>query len=68
MTRLNRLLYLCVGAAWAAAGLTWVGAGLVMWDGNKFAFGSAVDSAVGAVMAATIFTAAVGWFAWKRLN
>jgi hypothetical protein len=63
MTRLKRLLYLCVGVAWAAASLAWVGAGLAIWDGNKTA-----SAAVGTVMAATTFTAAVGWFAWKRRN
>jgi hypothetical protein len=68
MTRLNRLLYICVGVVWASAGLAWVGAGLVILDGNKTA-SSAVGSAVGAVMGATTFTVAVGWFAcWKRRN
>jgi hypothetical protein len=67
MTRLKRLLYVCVGIAWAAAGLTWIGAGLVTWDGNKTAT-AAIDSAVGATVTVAIFTVAVGWFASKRRN
>jgi hypothetical protein len=53
--RRNRLFYLCVAVAWAAASLAWVGAGLAIWDGNKTA-SAAVGSAVGTVMAATTFT------------
>ena len=64
MTRLNRLLYLCVGVAWAGASLAWVGAGLAVWDGSETA-SAAVGSVVGGVMVLTTFTAAVGWFAWK---
>ena len=64
MTKLSRLLYVCVGVAWVGAGLGWVGAGLTIWDGNEAA-STAVFGAVGGVMAATTFTAAVGWFAWK---
>ena len=67
MTRLSRLLYLCVGLAWAGVGLGWVGTGLAVWDGSETA-SAAVFSAVGGVMVATIFTAAAGWFAWKRRN
>jgi hypothetical protein len=63
MTRLSRLLYLCVGATWAAVGLIWVGTGLAVWDGSETACAAAF-SAVGGVMVATTFTAAVGWFAW----
>jgi hypothetical protein len=67
MTRLNRLLYLCVGVAWAAASLARVGAGLAVWDGSETA-SAAVGSVVGGVLVVTTFTAAVGWFAWKRRN
>ena len=62
-TLLNRLLYVCVGVAWAAASLA---SGLAIWDGNKAA-STAVFVAVGAVMVAT-FATAVGWFAWKQRN
>ncbi len=67
MTRLSRLLYLCVGLAWAGVGLGWLGTGLAVWDGSETA-SAAVFSAVGGVMVATTFTAAAGWFAWKRRN
>jgi hypothetical protein len=67
MTKLTRLLYVCVGATWAGVSLGWVGTGLAYWDGAETA-SAAVFSAVGGVMVATTFTAAVGWFAWKRRN
>jgi hypothetical protein len=68
MTKLSRLLYVCVGATWAGVSLIWVGTGLAYWDGAETA-SAAVFSAVGGVMVATTFTAAVGWFAWwKRRN
>jgi hypothetical protein len=67
MARLNRLLYVCVGVAWAAACLAWLGTGLAIWDGNEAA-AAGVRSAEGAVMAAATLTVAVGWFAWKRRN
>jgi len=67
MTRLSRLLYLCVGLAWAGAGLICLGHVLVIWDGGE-TVSAAVFSAIGGVAIATIFTAAAGWFAWKRRN
>jgi hypothetical protein len=67
MTRLSRLLYLCVGATSAGVGLIWVGTGLAVWKGSETT-SAAVFSAVGGVMVATALTAAVGWFAWKRRN
>ena len=63
MTRLNRLLYLCVGVAWAGACLGLVGTGLAIWDGNKAA---SIFGAVGGVMGATALTAAFGWFEWRK--
>ena len=66
MTKLSRLLYVCVGAMWAGVSLIWVGTGLAYWDGAETA-SAAVFSAVGGIVATT-FTAAVGWFAWKRRN
>ena len=65
MTKLSRLLYVCVGVAWVGACLGLVGTGLAIWDGNKAA---SIFGAVGGVMGATTFTAAVGWSAWKRRN
>jgi hypothetical protein len=67
MTRLSRLLYLCVGGVWAGVGLTWLGDILAIWGGSETA-SAAGFSAVGGFMVATTFTAAVGWFAWKRRN
>jgi hypothetical protein len=67
MTRLSRLLYVCVGAIWAGVGLGWLGDILAIWGGGETA-SAAGFSAVGGVMVATTFTAAVGWavFALKR--
>ncbi len=67
MTKLKRLLYVCVGATWVGVGLGWVGSSLAVWDGSETA-SAAVFSAVGGVMVATAMTAAVGWFAWKCRN
>src|SRR5271156_2931062 len=46
MTRLSRLLYLCVGVAWAAVGLAWLGEVLTILGGSETA-SAAVLSAVG---------------------
>ena len=67
MTKLLRLLYVCVGATWAGVGVALVGTGLAVWGGSETA-SAAVFSAVGGVMVATALTAAVGWFAWQRRN
>ena len=67
MSRLNRLLYPCVGVAWAAASLAWVGAGFAVRDGSETA-SAAVGSVMGGVMILTAFTVAVGWVALKRRN
>ena len=67
MTKLKRLLYVCVGATWAGVSLAWVGTGLAYWGGAETA-SAAVFSAVGGVVVATMFTAYAGWFAWKRRN
>jgi hypothetical protein len=63
MTKLSRLLYVCVGVAWVGAGLGVVGTGLAIWDGNKAA---SIFGAVGGVMGATTLTAAFGWFEWWK--
>ena len=67
MTKLKRLLYVCVGATWAGVSLGWVGTGLAYGTAAETAYAAAF-SAVGGVMVATTFTAAVGWFAWKHRN
>jgi len=68
MTKLTRLLYVCVGGAWAGVSLALVGTGSAVWDGSETA-SAAVFSAVGGVMVATTITAAVVWLAWwKRRN
>lgn len=75
MTRLHRLLYVCVGGAWVAAALGWIGSSLV-WldaalDSNENAVAAArssLHSAVGGVLAAATLTANVGWFMWKSRN
>ncbi len=63
MTRLKRLVYVCVGATWVGVGLGWVGSSLAVWGGSETA-SAAVFSAVGGVMVATTMTAAAGWLAW----
>jgi hypothetical protein len=64
VAKLNRLLCVWVGGAWAGAGLILVGTGLAIWDGAETA-AAGVGVAVGAVMAGAMLTVAV-WFARKR--